>query len=169
MRQWIVICINKDICKIRRRMLLTPVTSHLKLCYFGELNEILGFHGQVYKFVLHIILIIRLSDSYSVITVPADTKVLSITMPYYIQHENDKCIIYHGLRYYTSYYAFTWWRHQMETFSELLALCAGNSQVTGEFPPRRPVTWSFGVFFHMCLNKRLSKQSWGWWFEKPLR
>ena len=28
----------------------------------------------------------------------------------------------------------TWWRHQMETFSALLALCAGNSPDTGEFP-----------------------------------
>ena len=27
-----------------------------------------------------------------------------------------------------------WWRHQIETFSALLAICAGNSQVTGEFP-----------------------------------
>ena len=26
------------------------------------------------------------------------------------------------------------WYHQMETFSVLLALCAGNSQVTGDFP-----------------------------------
>ena len=25
----------------------------------------------------------------------------------------------------------TWWRHQMETFSALLAVCAGNSPVTG--------------------------------------
>ena len=24
------------------------------------------------------------------------------------------------------------------------------------------------VFFELCLNKRLSKQSWGWWFETPL-
>ena len=28
----------------------------------------------------------------------------------------------------------TWWRHQMETFSTLLAICAGNSPVPGEFP-----------------------------------
>ena len=28
----------------------------------------------------------------------------------------------------------SWWRHQMETFSALLAICAGNSPVTGEFP-----------------------------------
>ena len=34
----------------------------------------------------------------------------------------------------------TWWRHQMETFSALLALCARNSPVTGEFPAQRPVT-----------------------------
>ena len=51
----------------------------------------------------------------------------------------------------------------------LLALCAGNSPVTGEFPSQRPVTQSFDVFFDLCLNKRLGKQSWGWWFEMPLR
>ena len=28
----------------------------------------------------------------------------------------------------------SWWRHQMETFSALLALCVGNSPVSGEFP-----------------------------------
>ena len=33
----------------------------------------------------------------------------------------------------------------METFSALLAICAGNSSVTGEFPAQRPVTQSFDV------------------------
>ena len=61
----------------------------------------------------------------------------------------------------------SWWRHQMETFSALLALCAGNSPVTGEFHAQRPVTWSFGVFFDLHMNKLLSKQSWSWWFETP--
>ena len=61
----------------------------------------------------------------------------------------------------------TWWRHQMETFSALLAFCAGNSPATGEFPAQRPVTRSFDVFFDLRLNKRLSKQSWSWWFETP--
>ena len=37
----------------------------------------------------------------------------------------------------------------------------------GEFPAQRPVTQSFDVFFHLRLNKRLSKQPWGWWFETP--
>ena len=35
----------------------------------------------------------------------------------------------------------------METFSALLALCAGNSPVTGEFLAQRPVTQSFDVSF----------------------
>ena len=41
----------------------------------------------------------------------------------------------------------------------------GNSPVPGEFPAQRPVTRSFDVFFDLRLNKRLSKQSWGWWCE----
>ena len=42
-----------------------------------------------------------------------------------------------------------WWRHQMEAFSALLAICAGNSPVTGEFPAQRPVTRSFDVLFDL--------------------
>ena len=42
----------------------------------------------------------------------------------------------------------------METFSALLAICAGNSPVTGEFPTQRPMTQSFDVFFDLLLNKR---------------
>ena len=61
----------------------------------------------------------------------------------------------------------TWWRHQMETFSALLAICAGNSPVTGEFTAQRPVTRSFDVFFDLRLYRRLSKQSRGWRFETP--
>ena len=64
---------------------------------------------------------------------------------------------------------FTWWRHQMETSSAILALCAGNSPVTGEFPSKRPLTRSFGVFFDLRLNKRLNKQSWGWRFKTSPR
>ena len=47
----------------------------------------------------------------------------------------------------------TWWRHQMERFSALLALCAG--------------TRSFDIFFDLSLNNRLSTQWRGWWFETP--
>ena len=40
---------------------------------------------------------------------------------------------------------YLWWRHQMETFSALLALCEGNPLVSDGFPPQRPVTRSFNV------------------------
>ena len=61
----------------------------------------------------------------------------------------------------------SWWRHQKETFSALLTICAGNSPIPGEFPTQRPVTRSFNVFFDLRPNKRLSKLWWGWWFETP--
>ena len=47
----------------------------------------------------------------------------------------------------------------METFSALLAICAGNSPVPDEFPAQRPVTRSFDVFFDLRLNKGLSKNN----------
>ena len=55
----------------------------------------------------------------------------------------------------------------MGTFYALLVICAGNSPVTGELLAQRPVTRSFDDFFDLGLNERLSKQSWGWWFETP--
>ena len=62
----------------------------------------------------------------------------------------------------------SWWRHRMEIVFALLAICAVNSPVTGEFPSQRPVTQSFDVF-SSWLNKRLGKQSWGWGFKTPSR
>ena len=51
----------------------------------------------------------------------------------------------------------------MEAFSALLALCAGNSPVTSEFPSQRPVvvTQNFDVFFDMPLNKWLNNREAG--------
>ena len=65
-----------------------------------------------------------------------------------------------------------------ENFADMMTSSNGNIfRVTGplcgeftgpgEFPSQRPVTRSFDVFFDLCLNKRLSKQPWGWWFETP--
>ena len=51
----------------------------------------------------------------------------------------------------------------------LLSFWAGNSPITSEIPAQRPVAWSFDVFFDLRQNKRLSKKSWGWWFETPSR
>ena len=76
----------------------------------------------------------------------------------------DHGLVSQGTGEHLSYHSL--WRHQMETFSALLAICAGNSPV---FPSQRPVTRNFGVSVVCALNKRLTKQSWGWWFETPSR
>ena len=49
-------------------------------------------------------------------------------------------------RFPSSYHErlLSWWRHQMETFSASLAICAGNS------PAQRPVTGSF-MFSLICV------------------
>ena len=62
------------------------------------------------------------------------------------------------------YYYFdrAWWRHQMETiFPRNWPFVRGIH--------RGPVTRSFDVYFDLRPNTRLSKQSWGWWFETPSR
>ena len=49
------------------------------------------------------------------------------------------------------------WRHQMETFFALLALSAGNSPVTGEFPSQRPVALMFSLIdarINLWVNNR---------------
>ena len=63
------------------------------------------------------------------------------------------------------------WRHHdvIKVFSASLTICAGNSPVPGEFPTQRLVMRSFDVFCDLRLNKRLSKQSWGWWIETQSR
>ena len=57
--------------------------------------------------------------------------------------------------------------HSMQP-TDIMTSSNGNIfRVTGPFPSQRPMTRSFDVFFDLRLNKRLSKQSWGWWFETP--
>ena len=53
--------------------------------------------------------------------------------------------------------------------STLLAICAGNSPASGEFPAQRSVTQSFDLFFDLRLDERLSKHSRRWWLETPSR
>ena len=60
-------------------------------------------------------------------------------------------------------------KFMMTSFSALLTLCAGNLPVKVEFPSQRPVARSFDVFFDLCLNKQLNKQSRHRWFETQLR
>ena len=66
----------------------------------------------------------------------------------------------HNSNSHTHTHEFTWWRQQMEIFPASLAIF-----VIWQIPAQRLVTRSLGVFFDLRLNKRLNKQSQGWWFE----
>ena len=59
-----------------------------------------------------------------------------------------------GLRWDRCTYQNAWWRHQMETFSALLAICAGNSP--RKFPEQRPVTRNFDVSICSRINGRVN-------------
>ena len=81
-----------------------------------------------------------------------------------------------GIRPYTLIWAnFHGWMHRCIANNMMTSSNGNIFRVTGplcgeftgpgEFPTQRPVTRSFDVFFDLRLNKRLSKQPWGWWFE----
>ena len=59
------------------------------------------------------------------------------------------------IKHYAHSSRFAGWRHQMEIFSALLAICARNSPVPDEFPTQRPVTRSFD---HTLICDRIN----GW-------
>ena len=62
------------------------------------------------------------------------------------------------------------WYIGCKKFRNMMTSSSGNTfRVTGPLcgELQRPVTQSFDVFFDLRLHKRLSKQSWGWWFETP--
>ena len=65
------------------------------------------------------------------------------------RRESASCCWYHIIFHYVGIHFRTWWRHQMEKRSALLALCERNPPVTGRFPSQRPVTRSF-EFLMIC-------------------
>ena len=87
---------------------------------------------------------------FAVSTGPKGNKYKKDTAYTYSKSQGFKKILHHE---------GTWWRHQMETFSALLA---------GEYSSQRPVTRSFDVFFDLRMNKRSSKQSRRRWFVTPM-
>ena len=86
-----------------------------------------------------------------------------------ISKYNEKdCLVYNCIRFkYSKYIAIVEMGDGGRIHDDVIKwkYFPRNWPVPGEFPTQRPVTRSFDVFFDLCLNKRLSKQSWGWWFE----
>ena len=79
-----------------------------------------------------------------------------VFIQYIRMHENGS--------YSDTFYMFMMTSSNGNIFRVTGHLC-GEFTDPGEFPAQRPVTRSFDVFFDLRLNKRLSKQWWGWWFE----
>ena len=98
------------------------------------------------------------------------TTLIFISLLGIVSGQSAMIIFYNFSQRYSPWYLLQiGWCHEMETFSRYWPFCAGNSPVTGEFLSQRPMTRSFNIFFDLRLNNRLSNQSWGWWFETPLR
>ena len=119
--------------------------------------------GDSRGYRVHYYVTVMRNQVYSLITI---TQYLHISYVFGFWWPMSCCCLYIVLHIIRCYH-HPWWRHQIETFSALLAISAGNSPVSGDFPAQRPVTRSFDVFFDLRLNKQLSKQLWGWWFETP--
>ena len=75
-------------------------------------------------------------------------------------YHNSNFIQYHNSNMMTS------WNGNI---SRVTGHLCGKFTGPGEFPAQKPVTRSFDFLFYLRLNKRLSKQSWCWWFETPSR
>ena len=48
----------------------------------------------------------------------------------------------------------SWWLHDMEALSVLLVLCNRNPLDIGVPPHKRPVMWSFDIYFALILNSK---------------
>ena len=59
----------------------------------------------------------------------------------------------------------SWWRHQMENIFRVTGHLCGEFTGPRWIPRTKASDAGFDVFFDLSLNKRLGKQSWGWWFE----
>ena len=75
------------------------------------------------------------------------------------------------MRRHRAYYDLTMMIHRKPVVSrtkgQRCRSCTHDIHRSRWIPTQRPVTRSFDVFCDLRLNKRLSKQLWGWWFETP--
>ena len=82
------------------------------------------------------------------------------------------CHVHSDSQLLTLIYNIDWNRSPNKKFAMMTSsngtIFGVTGPLCGEFTGhRRPVIRSFDVVFDLCLNKRLSKQPWGWWFERP--
>ena len=99
------------------------------------------------------------------------TVVLNLVVIGRIYHEHEHCEVSLNFELDRNIFSGAGLRNMMTSsngniFRVTGPLC-GEFTGPGEVPAQRSVTRSFDVCFDLLLNKRLSKQPWGWWFETP--
>ena len=87
------------------------------------------------------------------------------TCTFYHLHKLQVCLCTHSLYVLRPGPPFTTMTSSNGNIFRVTGPLCGKFTGPGEFPTQRPVTRRFDVFFDLRLNKRLSKQPWGWWFE----
>ena len=125
---------RSDWCRLAKCIIYFEIWHGSNLNYRGDI--------RIYRISLAILNLVKSTKTYSKFSLlnkwaQHRTQWWSSAARYYdiCRHKVD-CVFGSG----------SWWSHQMETFSALLALCVGNSPVTGEFPSQSPVTRSFDFF-----------------------
>ena len=109
---------------------------------------------------------------------PSERDILLIYTRGFVITDKDKILCTDFIN--TNGIIFQWWYNGFNFFEcgrffmmtssnrnifRVTGLLCGEFTGPGDFPTQRPVTRGFDVFFDLRLNKRMSKQSWGWWLE----
>ena len=94
---------------------------------------------------------------------------ISDTVDYHIVVGADHLKKYCDQTQWTYMYSSMIWKSKSMMTSSNGSIFHVIGPLCGDFPSKRPVTRSSHVFFGLRLNKRLSKQWWGWWCEMPSR
>ena len=150
-----------------------PIKAYIRFRHIGSDNGLSHIHMRTYQPQLHryfsrtldnFFLVLSYLESMHDFAICHADKWQRYCEPQNARHSTPAYIMPQVVGTWKRRCAYSWWRHQMEIFSALLAFCVCHSPMTGEFPSQRPVTRSFDVFFDLRLNRQLSKQWRRWWF-----
>ena len=121
--------------KMPVRYILSSVWVRLSI--FSTLSIIKYVGLYVFSLPMSVVMIERIYILCLIIIIKLE--VWTITHCIGLGHETMVSAVCLSIFLWKRFPHYSWWRHQMETFSALLTLCAGNSPVTGEFPSQRPL------------------------------
>ena len=76
---------------------------------------------------------------------------LNINLPLRFDELNEQAVYNKHTNHTQTWFDYSWWRHQMETVSALLAICAGNSPVPVNSPHKGQ--WCGALMFSMIYAR----------------